>query len=301
MQELNRTRQSSYYSAYRGLADSRTVENDTATSITNTHDGISMQHEYQDILVSDIVSGVLTITLNRPEAYNALRTQLLSEMADVLDSAAQNDEIRAVVVTGNEKVFAAGADIKEMAALDAVGVLNDPRVGHWRRIAQFPKPLIAAVNGFALGGGCELVMHADIVIAGDNAQFGQPEINLGIIPGAGGTQRLLRTVGKSMAMQLVLSGEFITAAQARDFGLVSEVTIPERSLERANELARKIATKPPIAVRQAKEVLLKAYETTLDSGLSLERKAFTLLAATEDRNEGIAAFMEKRKPNFTGK
>ncbi|MBP0049229.1 2,3-dehydroadipyl-CoA hydratase [Marinobacterium sp. AK62] len=260
-----------------------------------------MQHEYQDILVSDIVSGVLTITLNRPEAYNALRTQLLSEMADVLDSAAQNDEIRAVVVTGNEKVFAAGADIKEMAALDAVGVLNDPRVGHWRRIAQFPKPLIAAVNGFALGGGCELVMHADIVIAGDNAQFGQPEINLGIIPGAGGTQRLLRTVGKSMAMQLVLSGEFITAAQARDFGLVSEVTIPERSLERANELARKIATKPPIAVRQAKEVLLKAYETTLDSGLSLERKAFTLLAATEDRNEGIAAFMEKRKPNFTGK
>ncbi|WP_010324057.1 2,3-dehydroadipyl-CoA hydratase PaaF [Marinobacterium stanieri] len=260
-----------------------------------------MQHEYQDILVSDISSGVLTITLNRPEAYNALRTQLLSEVAEVLDQAAQNDDVRAVVITGNEKVFAAGADIKEMAALDAVGVLNDPRVLHWRRIAQFTKPLIAAVNGFALGGGCELVMHADIVIAGDNAQFGQPEINLGIIPGAGGTQRLLRTVGKSMAMQLVLSGEFISAAQARDFGLVSEVTIPERSLERATELARKIATKPPIAVRQAKEVLLKAYETTLDSGLSLERKAFTLLAATEDRNEGIAAFMEKRKPNFTGK
>ncbi|MGB2130406.1 MAG: 2,3-dehydroadipyl-CoA hydratase PaaF [Marinobacterium sp.] len=260
-----------------------------------------MQHEYQDILVSDIASGVLTITLNRPEAYNALRTQLLSEVADVLDQAMHNDDVRAVVITGNEKVFAAGADIKEMASLDAVGVLNDPRVLHWRRIAQFPKPLIAAVNGFALGGGCELVMHADIVIAGDNAQFGQPEINLGIIPGAGGTQRLLRTVGKSMAMQLVLSGEFISAAQARDFGLVSEVTIPERSLERATELARKIATKPPIAVRQAKEVLLKAYETTLDSGLSLERKAFTLLAATEDRNEGIAAFMEKRKPNFTGK
>ncbi len=260
-----------------------------------------MQHEYQDILVSDISSGVLTITLNRPEAYNALRTQLLSEIAEVLDQATQNDDVRAVVITGNEKVFAAGADIKEMAALDAVGVLNDPRVLHWRRIAQFTKPLIAAVNGFALGGGCELVMHADIVIAGDNAQFGQPEINLGIIPGAGGTQRLLRTVGKSMAMQLVLSGEFISAAQARDFGLVSEVTIPERSLERATELARKIATKPPIAVRQAKEVLLKAYETTLDSGLSLERKAFTLLAATEDRNEGIAAFMEKRKPNFTGK
>lgn len=260
-----------------------------------------MQHEYQDILVSEVADGVVTITLNRPEAYNALRTQLLSELADVLQQCSDDDSVRAVVVTGNEKVFAAGADIKEMAALDAVGVLNDPRVMHWRRIAQFPKPLVAAVNGFALGGGCELVMHADIVIAGDNAQFGQPEINLGIIPGAGGTQRLIRTVGKSMAMQLVLSGEFISAAQARDFGLVSEVTIPERSLERALELARKIATKPPIAVRQAKEVLLKAYETTLDSGLSLERKAFTLLAATEDRNEGIAAFMEKRKPNFTGK
>jgi len=260
-----------------------------------------MQHEYQDILVSEVTDGVVTITLNRPEAYNALRTQLLSELADVLQSCTDDDSVRAVVVTGNEKVFAAGADIKEMAALDAVGVLNDPRVLHWRRIAQFPKPLIAAVNGFALGGGCELVMHADIVIAGDNAQFGQPEINLGIIPGAGGTQRLIRTVGKSMAMQLVLSGEFISAHQARDFGLVSEVTIPERSLERATELARKIATKPPIAVRQAKEVLLKAYDTTLDSGLSLERKAFTLLAATEDRNEGIAAFMEKRKPNFTGK
>ena len=260
-----------------------------------------MQHEYQDILVSEVTDGVVTITLNRPEAYNALRTQLLSELADVLQSCTDDDSVRAVVVTGNEKVFAAGADIKEMAALDAVGVLNDPRVLHWRRIAQFPKPLIAAVNGFALGGGCELVMHADIVIAGNNAQFGQPEINLGIIPGAGGTQRLIRTVGKSMAMQLVLSGEFISAAQARDFGLVSEVTIPERSLERATELARKIATKPPIAVRQAKEVLLKAYDTTLDSGLSLERKAFTLLAATEDRNEGIAAFMEKRKPNFTGK
>jgi enoyl-CoA hydratase len=260
-----------------------------------------MQHEYQDILVSEVVDGVLTITLNRPQAHNALRTQLLSELADLLQSCTDDDSVRAVVITGNEKVFAAGADIKEMATLDAVGVLNDPRVLHWRRIAQFPKPLIAAVNGFALGGGCELVMHADIVIAGDNAQFGQPEINLGIIPGAGGTQRLIRTVGKSMAMQLVLSGEFISAAQARDFGLVSEVTIPERTLERATELARKIATKPPIAVRQAKEVLLKAYETTLDSGLSLERKAFTLLAATEDRNEGIAAFMEKRKPNFTGK
>lgn len=257
--------------------------------------------DLQDIIISDVQKGVLTITLNRPEAFNALRTNLLMEMAGVLGDAEQNDNIKTVLVTGGEKVFAAGADIKEMASLDAVGVMNDPRPTYWRCIAGFTKPLIAAVNGFALGGGCELVMHCDIVVAGDNAQFGQPEINLGIIPGAGGTQRLVRTVGKSMAMQLVLSGEFISAQQARDFGLVSEVVIPERTLERARKLAEKIATKPPIAVRLAKEAILKSYETTLDSGLSLERKAFTMLAATEDRNEGIAAFMEKRKPNFTGK
>lgn len=256
---------------------------------------------FEDILVDDVRSGVLTIRLNRPEAYNALRTQLLKELSTALEHAENNSEVKAVVITGNTKVFAAGADIKEMASLDAVGVMNDPRPTYWKKIALFPKPIVAAVNGFCLGGGCELMMHSDIVIAGDDAQFGQPEINLGIIPGAGGTQRLIRTIGKSMAMQLVLSGEFISADKAMSLGLVSEVTIPERSLERATEIAEKIATKPPIAVKLAKESLLKAYETTLDSGLNLERKAFTLLAATEDRNEGIAAFMEKRKPNFTGK
>ncbi|SEQ74133.1 enoyl-CoA hydratase [Amphritea atlantica] len=257
--------------------------------------------DYQDILVTEPDSGVMTITLNRPQARNALCNNLLRELADMLDATIGNDEVRAVVITGGEKVFAAGADIKEMAELDAVGVMNDIRPTYWRRIAQYPKPVIAAVNGFALGGGCELMMHCDIVIAGDNARFGQPEINLGIIPGAGGTQRLLRTVGKSMAMQLVLSGEFINAEQAREFGLVSEVTIPEMSYPKALTLAKTIASKPPIAVRLAKESLLKAYETTLETGLNLERKAFTLLAATEDRNEGIAAFMEKRQPHFQGK
>ncbi|WP_417223014.1 2,3-dehydroadipyl-CoA hydratase PaaF [Amphritea sp.] len=257
--------------------------------------------DYQDILVSEPEAGVITITLNRPAARNALCNNLLRELADTLDASITDERIKAVVITGGEKVFAAGADIKEMAELDAVGVMNDIRPTYWRRIAQYPKPIIGAVNGFALGGGCELMMHCDIVIAGDNAQFGQPEINLGIIPGAGGTQRLLRTVGKSMAMQLVLSGEFISAAQARDFGLVSEVTIPEMSYKRALTLAKSIARKPPLAVRLAKESLLKAYETTLETGLNLERKAFTLLAATEDRNEGIAAFMEKRRPEFKGK
>ena len=151
--------------------------------------------DYQDILVSELDAGVITITLDRPEARNALRTNLLREIAEVLDQASVDDAVKTVVVTGGDKVFAAGADIKEMAELDAVGVMNDPRPSYWRKIAQFPKPIIAAVNGFALGGGCELMMHCDIVIAGNNAQFGQPEINLGIIPGAGGTQRLLRTVG----------------------------------------------------------------------------------------------------------
>lgn len=258
-------------------------------------------HEYQDILLSSPSDGVLQITLNRPVARNALRTALLAELAQALQHAAQDTQVRVVVLTGNSTVFAAGADIKEMAVLDTVGVLQDVRPHYWRVIATFPKPLLAAVNGFALGGGCELVMHADVVIAGTNAKFGQPEINLGIIPGAGGTQRLIRTVGKSLAMKMVLSGEMIDAATALSAGLVAEVCQPELTLERALTLAKTIAAKPPLAVQLAKETLLKAFETTLETGLNLERKAFTLLAATQDRQEGIQAFMDKRSPHFTGR
>jgi enoyl-CoA hydratase len=206
-----------------------------------------------------------------------------------------------VVLTGGPRVFAAGADLKEMAELDTVGTLNDPRQSYRNRIDRFPKPLIAAVNGFALGGGCELVMQADIVIAGDNAFFGQPEINLGIIPGAGGTQRLIRCVGKSLAMKMVLTGEMIDARTAFSAGLVAEITPPELTIERAIKLARIIASKPPLAVRLAKEVMLKAFETTLEAGLNVERKSYTLLTATEDRREGIAAFLEKRWPRFSGR
>lgn len=252
-------------------------------------------------LVYRVEESVATITLNRPQARNALNNALLSEVAVALDEAATDEAVRVVIITGGPRVFAAGADIKEMAALDMVGVMNDPRPGLWRRIVKFPKPLIAAVNGYSLGGGCELMMHADIVIAGEDAQFGQPEINLGIIPGAGGTQRLVRTVGKSLAMKMVLSGEFIDAATALQSGLVAEVTPSDQTMERATALAKKIATKGPVAVRLAKEALLKAYETSLQSGLDFERKAFTLLAGTEDRNEGIAAFMEKRSPVFKGR
>jgi len=260
-----------------------------------------MNQSYTHILIDFPVDGVQLIRLNRPQARNALTSSLLLELATALEAIAVDDSIGAVVITGGDKVFAAGADLKEMADLDMVGVLNDARPAIWRRIYQFPKPLIAAVNGFALGGGCELAMHADIIIAGDNAQFGQPEINLGIIPGAGGTQRLIRTVGKSLAMKLVLSGEFIGAEEARQSGLVAEVTIPEMTIERALKLAKTIAKKPPLAVKQAKDVLLKAFETDLDAGLQYERKAFTVLSGTEDRNEGINAFLEKRKPHYRGR
>ncbi len=256
---------------------------------------------HQDILLETIGSGVARITLNRPEARNALRTALLAELADTLEQTAADDSLRCVVLTGSSKVFAAGADIAEMAAMNMTEVLSDARPQHWARITAFPKPIVAAVNGFALGGGCELAMHADIIIAGSNAWFGQPEINLGIIPGAGGTQRLIRTVGKALASKMVLSGEFISAETALSAGLVAEVTQPELSLERAENLARTIAGKPPLAVQQAKAALLKSFDTTLGAGLDFERKTFVMLAGTEDRNEGIQAFMEKRKPEFKGR
>ncbi|HBS77182.1 MAG: 2,3-dehydroadipyl-CoA hydratase [Pseudomonas sp.] len=246
-------------------------------------------------------SGVRLITLQRPEALNALNTELLGELAEQLASADADNETRVVVITGSSKAFAAGADINEMAERDLVGVLNDPRIAHWQDICRFSKPMIAAVNGFCLGGGCELAMHADILIAGESARFGQPEINLGIMPGAGGTQRLLRAVGKSLAMQMVLAGQQIDARHALRAGLVSEVTQPELTVERAVVVASLIAEKAPLAVRLAKEALLKAQDTDLATGLRFERHAFTLLAGTADRNEGIRAFSEKRRPVFIGK
>jgi len=245
-------------------------------------------------------NGVLTITLHRPKSLNALSTHLLEELSTQLRIAQADDDIRAVVITGSQRAFAAGADVREMALLDTVGVLKDPRVEYWQQISRFKKPLIAAVNGFCLGGGCELAMHADIIIAGDNAQFGQPEIKLGIIPGAGGTQRLLRSVGKSMAMQMVLTGKPINAQQAMNAGLVSDITVPEMTLEHAEKMAAVISQHAPIAVAMAKEVLLNGFDSHLSAGLHDERKAFTLLAATEDRNEGINAFLEKRPPLFKG-
>lgn len=244
---------------------------------------------------------VVVITLDRPKVRNALNRAMLTEIAETLEAVAANDTFRVVVLTGGEEVFAAGADLKEMADLDMVGVMHDPRSKLWRRITAFPKPMIAAVNGYALGGGCELAMQADIVIAGEDAQFGQPEINLGIIPGAGGTQRLVRAVGKSLAMKMILSGLFIDAETAVASGLAAEVVPPAETLERALKLARRIATKSPLALEMAKQSVLSAFETPLADGLEYERKAFIILAGTQDRAEGIAAFLEKRDPDFKGK
>ncbi|MCZ6764675.1 MAG: 2,3-dehydroadipyl-CoA hydratase [Alphaproteobacteria bacterium] len=244
---------------------------------------------------------VVVITLDRPKVRNALNRAMLTEIAETLEAVAANDTFRVVVLTGGEEVFAAGADLKEMADLDMVGVMHDPRSKLWRRITAFPKPMIAAVNGYALGGGCELAMQADIVIAGEGAQFGQPEINLGIIPGAGGTQRLVRAVGKSLAMKMILSGLFIDAETAVASGLAAEVVPPAETLERALKLARRIATKSPLALEMAKQSVLSAFETPLADGLEYERKAFIILAGTQDRAEGIAAFLEKRDPDFKGK
>lgn len=255
----------------------------------------------EDILVEMVRPHVLLITLNRPAARNALRTRTLREIAGVLGCAADDDEVRAVVLTGGEKVFAAGADINELAAHTATSVLTDERPRLWKDIREFPKPLIAAVNGFCLGGGNELAMHADIIIAGETAQFGQPEINLGIIPGAGGTQRLTLALGKSNAMMAVLTGTFIDARTALLQGLVTEVTLPELTIEQALSIAVAIASKPPLAVRLAKEAVLKSFEVGLEQGLQIERRAFCQLFATEDKNEGVKAFLEKRKPTFQGR
>ncbi len=256
---------------------------------------------YSDISVEALASGTQLIRLNRPGVRNALRTSMLGEIAAALEAAEQDESLRCVLLTGSEQAFAAGADVREMAELDAVGLFKDQRPEHWRRIRRFRKPLLAAVNGYCLGGGFELALHADIIIAGDDARFGQPEINLGIIPGAGGTQRLVRCAGKALAMKMVLSGETITAREALAAGIVAEVTQPETALERSMELAQVIADKPPLALRLAKECVLQAFEAPLEQGLELERRAFLFLAATEDRREGIEAFLAKRPPRFEGR
>jgi enoyl-CoA hydratase len=258
-----------------------------------------MEREVQDIVVDRPAAGVVRIRMHRPEFRNALRTRTLGEIAAELDAVQDDPAARVVVLTGGLDCFAAGADVREMAPLGPIDILTHERQRHWRTIATFPKPLVGAVCGYALGGGCELALCCDILVAGRNAKFGQPEVNLGMIPGAGGTQRLARTVGKALTMQMVLTGQPIGAQAALAAGLVVEVDEPESALARAVEIASIIATKPALAVRLAKEAVLRAFETPLTEGLAAEKQAFALLAASHDRNEGIAAFLEKRTPTFT--
>lgn len=244
---------------------------------------------------------VLHLTLNRPAARNALNNGLLSELATTLEAAADDREISVCVISGNERFFAAGADLNEMAEKDLSATLNDIRPQLWGRINAFSKPLIAAVNGYALGAGCELALLCDVVIAGENARFGLPEITLGIMPGAGGTQRLIRSVGKSLASKMVLTGESITARQALAAGLVSDVYPESLTLEYALQQATLMARHSPLALQAAKQALRQSQEVALQAGLAQERQLFTLLAATEDRREGIDAFLQKRTPDFKGR
>jgi enoyl-CoA hydratase len=252
---------------------------------------------YETILVESR-GPIGLITLNRPHALNALNAQLIGELNQALDGYDTDPEIAVVVLTGSDRAFAAGADVKEMQDKDFIGALQSDFIGPWQRIGQRSKPLIAAVAGYALGGGCELAMMCDVILAADNAKFGQPEINLGTIPGAGGTQRLTRAVGKAKAMEMVLTGRTMDAEEAERANLVARVAPLPDLLDEALKLAEAIAGKSQPIVAMAKEAVNVAYETTLSEGVRFERRTFYATFTAEDRREGMQAFVEKRTPNF---
>lgn len=255
---------------------------------------------YQYILVErDERVGI--VTLNRPKELNALNTQLVGELASALEEFDHDEAIRCMVITGaGERAFAAGADIKEMADKSPMQMLTGS-FENWQRITRIHKPLIAAVGGYALGGGCELAMHCDMIVASENARFGQPEILLGIIPGAGGTQRLARVLGKYRTMEMVLTGAQVSAQELHSLGLINRIVPKGEHLTEALKLAKLVAEQAPLAARMAKDAVLAAFETSLSEGLDVERKNFFLLFSTEDMREGMQAFIEKRKANFQGK
>lgn len=256
---------------------------------------------YETIIV-EVEDHVCLIRLNRPDALNALNQALLGELCGALEEADSNDKVRCIVVTGSEKAFAAGADIKEMSTMSYVDVYTTNLFANASdRILAIRKPIIAAVSGYALGGGCELAMACDFIIAADNAKFGQPEINLGVIPGMGGTQRLTRYIGKSKSMDMNLTGRFMTAEEAERAGLVSRVVPGKKLMEEAMGAAQKIAEKSQLAAMTVKEAVNRSYETTLGEGLLFERRVFHAMFATEDQKEGMAAFLEKRAPQFRDK
>lgn len=261
----------------------------------------STSNQESPLLIVNHDGHVALVQIHRPHVRNALNLALMGELVETLEYLDRDDSTRVIVLTGDERAFAAGADISEMANATVTEMQGRPNLERWHRMRKIRKPIIAAVSGFALGGGCELAMMCDMIVAAENARFGQPEINLGIIPGGGGTQRLVHAIGKSRAMELILTGRAITAQEAFEAGLVTRVVPNEHYLIEAFRLAQEIAAKPPIAVQLAKDAVLKAFDTSLEAGLDYERRSFNLLFATDDRREGMQAFLEKRKPTFTGR
>ena len=255
---------------------------------------------YKTIL-TEIQKNVGLITLNRLDAMNALNGELMTELIEALSVFDADEQIGAIVIAGSERVFAAGADISEMANMSAVEMVKSSFVELFDDIRAIKKPIIAAVSGYALGGGCELAMSCDMIIASEKAKFGQPEINLGVIPGAGGTQRLTHAVGKAIAMEMVLNNRTLSAREALEFGLINRVVPVEEYLDVALKLAKRVAARAPLALRQAKDAVNKAYELSLTEGLEFERRAFYFLFASEDQKEGMSAFVEKRKAEWRGK
>ena len=255
---------------------------------------------YETIL-TETRSRVGLVTLNRPQAMNALNNRLMGELMDALASFDRNDDIRVMVITGNEKAFAAGADIKEMADKSIGEMMDSDHIAVFGRIRTIRKPVIAAVSGWALGGGCEVALSCDMIVASDSARFGLPEVTIGVIPGAGGTQRLTRAVGKALAMEMILNNRTLTAQEALQFGLVNHLATVETYLEEALKLANEVASRAPLAIRAAKKMINQAYERTLSEGLKDEKQEFYNLFASEDQKEGMRAFVEKRKPEWKGR
>lgn len=256
-----------------------------------------MSYEY---ILTREEKGVGLVQLNRPRALNALNRDLMAEVIEALEHFDADHGIGCMVVTGNERAFAAGADIKEMAEARPVDMLDNPFIDYWDRLLRLSKPLIAAVSGFALGGGCEFAMACDMIVASDSAQFGQPEINLGVMPGAGGTQRLTRAVGKALAMEMVLNDRRLSADEALHYGLVNKVVPRETYLQEAMQMAAEIAARAPVAVRLAKEAVNAAFDMPLQAALAHERRLFYMLFSTRDQKEGMQAFIEKRPAEWQG-
>ncbi|HEY5573328.1 MAG TPA: enoyl-CoA hydratase-related protein [Anaerolineales bacterium] len=254
-----------------------------------------------EMILTEVHDRVGLVQLNRPKALNALNSALIEEVMEALSDFDNDEAIGAIVITGNERAFAAGADIKEMAAASAIDMLRSEHIAPFDRIMQIKKPIIAAVSGWCLGGGNELAMSCDMIVASETAQFGQPEINLGVIPGAGGTQRLTRALGKALAMEMVLNNRTLSAEEAQQLGLVNRVVPIERYLEEALQLGNEIAARAPLAIRLAKEAVNHTFESFLSDGLADERRSFYFLFGSQDQKEGMQAFAEKRKPEWKGK